>query len=115
MRAANMLKDDSFDIKHSVGGIIDVEFLVQYLVLNCANKNHQLADNKGNIELLRRLGSLKIIDKDLATKTTIAYREYRRLQHALKLQGATQMHVNAQLVGEHIAAVSALWHQVLLK
>ena len=114
MRAAQTFMSGMFDIKHSVGGIIDVEFLVQYLVLIHANKHSQLIENKGNIALLKRLGVLQIIDKDLAEKTAIAYREYRRMQHALKLQGATQMRVELKAVSEHARAVKALWNQVFL-
>ena len=114
MRAAQTFMSGMFDIKHSVGGIIDVEFLVQYLVLINANKHSQLIENKGNIALLKRLGVLQIIDKNLAEKTAIAYREYRRMQHALKLQGATQMRVELKAVSEHARAVKALWNQVFL-
>ena len=112
MRAAQTFVADMFDIKHSAGGIIDVEFLVQYLVLIHSNKNQQLTENKGNIALLKRLGALKIIDKDLAEKNAIAYRDYRRIQHALKLQGASQMRVESSLVSEPASAVKALWMQV---
>ncbi len=112
MRAAHTFVAGMFDIKHSVGGIIDVEFLVQYLVLIHANKNPQLTENKGNIALLKRLGSLNIIDVDLAEKTAIAYREYRRIQHSLKLQGASHMRVEMAEASEHASAVKTLWQQV---
>ena len=112
MRAAQTFINGMFDVKHSVGGIIDVEFLVQYLVLIHANKYPQLTDNKGNIALLKRLGALQIIDNDLAEKTAVAYREYRRMQHALKLQGATQMRVDFSHVSTHSSTVNALWNQV---
>ncbi len=101
-----------FDIKHSVGGIIDIEFLVQYLVLIHAHQYPQLIKNIGNIALLKRLGALQMIDLDLAEKTAIAYREYRRMQHTLKLQGATHMRVEMGAVSEHENAVKALWNQV---
>ena len=112
MRAAQTFMTGMFDIKHSAGGIIDVEFLVQYLVLIHSNKHKQLTENKGNIALLKRLGTLKVIDMDLAEKVVIAYREYRRMQHALKLQGAAHMRVEDALVSEHASAVKALWSQV---
>ena len=112
MRAAQTFINGMFDVKHSVGGIIDVEFLVQYLVLIHANKYPQLTNNKGNIALLKRLGALQIIDNDLAEKTAVAYREYRRMQHALKLQGATQMRVDYSQVSTHASTVNALWIQV---
>ena len=112
MRAAQIFVAGLFDIKHSVGGIIDVEFLVQYLVLAYAKKHSQLTGNIGNIGLLKLLASLNIIDHDLAEKVVLAYRDYRRMQHALKLQGAPHMRVALTLVSEHANAVKALWDKV---
>jgi glutamate-ammonia-ligase adenylyltransferase len=112
MRAAQTFVTGMFDIKHSVGGIIDVEFLVQYLVLLHAQKNPQLTENIGNIGLLNVLGEMKIIDKNDAKKVADAYREYRCMQHALKLQGAPHMRVEATSASAHMAAVKDLWSQV---
>ncbi len=101
-----------FDIKHDAGGIIDVEFLVQFLVLSHANKHPELTENIGNIALLKMLASLDIIETKEAENVAIAYREYRKIQHALKLQGVTHSRVETVLVAAHIAAVSVFWKQV---
>lgn len=101
-----------FDIKHNTGGIIDVEFLVQYCVLAHAKQYPQLTENIGNIALLKLLASLNIINHDLAVKVVLAYRDYRRLQHSLKLQGAPHMRVETISVSAHITAVKALWSEV---
>ena len=101
-----------FDIKNSTGGIIDVEFLVQFLVLAHAKQYPQLTENIGNIALLKLLASLNIIEHNLAEKVVLAYRDYRRLQHALKLQGAPHMRVETISVSVHITAVKALWREV---
>ena len=114
MRAAQTFVAELFDIKHSTGGIIDVEFLVQFLVLAHSKQYPQLTDNIGNIALLKLLASLNIIEHNLAEKVVLAYRDYRRLQHALKLQGAPHMRVETISVSAHIAAVKALWQQVFL-
>ena len=98
-----------FELKNGVGGIIDVEFLVQFLVLAHAKQYPQLTNNIGNIALLKLLASLSIIETDAAEKVALAYREYRKMQHALKLQGVTQTRVEAALVTEHIVAVTVLW------
>ena len=45
MRAAQSIPKDTFDLKHSDGGIIDVEFLVQYLVLAHAKTHTELTKN----------------------------------------------------------------------
>ena len=42
-----------FDLKHDRGGIIDVEFIVQYLVLAHAHAHAELTGNIGNLALLK--------------------------------------------------------------
>ena len=112
MRAAQHLSASEFDIKHSVGGIIDVEFLVQYLVLAHAQKHPQLTENIGNIALLRMLAKLNIIESDLAEQNVVAYREFRHIQHKLKLQGASHLRVALSEVSNYAVSVSALWQHV---
>ena len=112
MRAANKVKADLFDLKHSEGGIIDVEFLVQFLVLKYAHQHPTLAENMGNIALLQTCATLEIIEVNLANKTADAYREYRRLQHGIRLQGIAQAKVEPAQVLNHADAVKALWQSV---
>jgi glutamate-ammonia-ligase adenylyltransferase len=114
MRAAQTQTAGMFDLKQSVGGIIDVEFLVQYLVLSHAKQHPQLTGNIGNIALLRLLASLNIIDQELAEKSVLAYREYRHMQHILKLQGITNNKIETSLVTQYVEPVTALWRQVFL-
>jgi glutamate-ammonia-ligase adenylyltransferase len=112
MRSAQHIEANMFDIKHSIGGIIDVEFLVQYLVLAHAKQYPQLTGNIGNIGLLKLLASINIIDQDLADKAVLTYRDYRHTQHMLKLQGAAHLRVEVSAVSEHATAVKALWQKV---
>ena len=112
MRAANVNKSNLFDLKHSAGAIIDVEFMVQYLVLAHAAQHAELTHNFGNISLLKTLGALEIIDESLAENVANAYREYRRLQHAARLQGDMQAKVEIALVQKHADAVKRLWQAV---
>lgn len=114
MRQSQHLNADLFDLKHSAGGIIDVEFIVQYCVLANAAQYPELTQNLGNIALLARLGVLDIIDKKLAQQTADAYREYRRLQHAARLQGDMQAKVELVQLEVHANAVINLWKQVFL-
>jgi len=114
MRASLHIDADIFDIKHSVGGIIDVEFLVQYLVLAHARNYPQLTGNIGNIGLLKLLASLNIITQESAEKVVLAYHNYRSMQHQLKLQGAVHLRVEAALASTHVASVIALWKIVFV-
>ncbi len=112
MRSAQQLQADVFDLKHSVGGIIDVEFLVQYLVLHHAPHHPELTANIGNIGLLGLMASLGIVDAALAESVAAAYREFRHIQHMLKLQGAAKITVPMDDVAQHAEKVKALWEQV---
>ncbi len=112
MRASHKPHAGQFDIKQDAGGIIDVEFLVQFLVLSHAKQHPELTKNIGNIALLRLLASLNIIEDEIAENVVIAYREYRKMQHALKLQGVTHSRVETSLVTAHAKAVVALWNYV---
>ncbi len=112
MRQAQHLNADLFDLKHSPGGIIDVEFIVQYLVLANAIAHIELTANIGNIALLAYLGEKGIIDQNLASQTADAYRQYRRLQHAARLQGDMQAKVNFAEIEMHAKAVNTLWQAV---
>jgi len=112
MRHAQKLNADLFDLKQSAGGIIDVEFIVQYLVLAHAAQHAVLTQNLGNIGLLNQLATLDIIDAELAQQVGDAYREFRRLQHASRLQGDLQAKVAYQQVDAHVKAVITLWKRV---
>jgi glutamate-ammonia-ligase adenylyltransferase len=104
--------DTHFGLKHDPGGIIDVEFIVQYLVLGHAHRHASLTGNLGNIALLRMAGELGLIDPAQAAAAGNAYREYRRLQHARRLSATPKAPVERDQVETHIAAVRALWQAV---
>ena len=101
-----------FDIKHDAGGIVDVEFVVQALVLAHAAQYPPLADNVGNLALLDRAGALGLIPRELAHAAADAYRAYRNAQHAQRLQGAEKARIAAAPFAADIAAVKALWDVV---
>jgi [glutamine synthetase] adenylyltransferase / [glutamine synthetase]-adenylyl-L-tyrosine phosphorylase len=80
-----------FDIKHNRGGIIDVEFIVQYLVLGFAHRHPALTGNIGNIALLKLAAELGLITSQSAENCRIAYREYRRIQHRQRLNSDNEL------------------------
>jgi glutamate-ammonia-ligase adenylyltransferase len=98
-----------FDVKHDRGGIIDVEFIVQYLVLRFAHSHPELTRNAGNLALLRLAGELGLIPAELAEQVRDTYREYRLLQHQLRLQGGAHARTDPAQVEEHAGAVKRLW------
>lgn len=112
MREGHPNKTDLFDIKHDAGGIVDVEFIVQYLVLAHARMHQELTENRGNIALLGYAAKLGLIPEALAVRVADAYRELRRSQHALRLQGAAESRVALESVADDAAAVRELWKTV---
>lgn len=103
---------ETFGLKHDPGGIVDVEFIVQYLVLGHAAKHCELTGNLGNIALLRIAGELGLIDPAQARAAGDAYREYRRLQHQRRLSATPRAPVPRAGIESHIAAVDTLWQAV---
>jgi glutamate-ammonia-ligase adenylyltransferase len=102
-------RSELFDLKHDAGGMIDIEFIVQYLVLRHAAEHPGLTANAGNIALLRMAGGLGLIDAALAGAVADAYRELRRLQHQVRLQGHEDARVEPGQVADHAANVVRLW------
>ncbi len=103
---------DRFDIKHDEGGMVDIEFIVQTLVLRYSHDHGELTGNLGNIALLRIAGELGLIDGHLAQQVGDAYREYRRRQHAERLSGAASARVAPEECAQARAAVMQLWQDV---
>ena len=112
MLAAHPNSSGLFDVKHDRGGIIDVEFIVQYLVLAHARAHSALTGNIGNLALLKLAATLDLIPAEAADNVHAAYREYRRLQHALRLRGNAYARVERESAAREIGAVSALWARV---
>ncbi len=102
-------RSEKFDLKHDAGGMVDVEFIVQYLVLRHGASHPALLDNAGNIALLGRAADAGLFDAQSALELADAYRRYRRLQHALRLDGAKYARVEPDEVAGEAAAVRQAW------
>jgi glutamate-ammonia-ligase adenylyltransferase len=105
------LRDTVFDLKHDPGGLVDVEFVVQFLVLGYSHAHPELTGNKGNIALLKMAADAGLIPVELAETVRNAYRDYRRMQHGLRLNG-TKARVAPEEVGDRVTAVRELWRWV---
>jgi glutamate-ammonia-ligase adenylyltransferase len=101
-----------FDVKHDRGGIIDVEFCVQYLVLGYSHVHAELTGNIGNLALLKLAGQLGLIPAALADAAHASYREFRRLQHQVRLQGETYARVPREKTAGLVEPVRLLWATV---
>ena len=104
-----------FDLKHDPGGMVDIEFIVQYLVLAHTHEHPELIRNLGNITLLRMAGSMGFIDAGPAGRVADAYRTFRQIQHRLRLNGAERARIEPEAVKQEIEAVRRLWQSVFVQ
>ena len=113
VRAAHpQRRSDVFDVKHSPGGMVDVEFVVQYLVLAHAARHRALVDNAGNIALLERAEQAGLLPTGLGHGAADAYRELRRTQHRARLnEEPTELALSE--LSQARQSVLQLWQQVL--
>jgi len=112
MRDARPNRSELFDLKQDEGGMIDIEFIVQYLVLQHASRYPELTGNIGNIALLHLAGKLGLVDAELATVVADAYRDMRKWQHQLRLQGLEQARIEPAKVAALAAKVKQLWQTI---
>ncbi|NBY72294.1 MAG: bifunctional [glutamate--ammonia ligase]-adenylyl-L-tyrosine phosphorylase/[glutamate--ammonia-ligase] adenylyltransferase [Betaproteobacteria bacterium] len=111
VRAAHPVKAGLFDVKHSPGGMVDVEFAVQFLVLSQSCRHPGLTANIGNIALLLLAQDLGLLPQGLGSAAADAYRELRRLQHHARLNEAPTQLI-APAAGPEQSVVKALWQAV---
>ena len=85
VRAAHPVRGRQFEVKHSPGGMVDIEFAVQYLVLSQGCHHPEMLDNVGNIALLLRAAACGLLPAGVGEQAAIAYRGLRHLQHQARL------------------------------
>lgn len=76
----------SFDLKQDTGGMVDIEFMVQYLVLLRSHEYPALAGWTDNVRLLETLTQTGVLDGETAQILKVAYLAYRSAAHRLSLQ-----------------------------
>jgi glutamate-ammonia-ligase adenylyltransferase len=113
MHDAHPNRSGQFDLKHDAGGMIDIEFIVQYLVLAYASSHPDMTGDIGNIALLKLAGECRLIDSTLAISVADAYRQFRKLQHQIRLKGADKARVELDTVASQRASVEQLWWHVM--
>lgn len=103
-------RDKHFNIKKDPGGITDIEFLVQYLILAHAHRHPELVTWSDNIRQLESLQQAGILPAETAEGLADCYRTLRDHIHALSLQ-EQEAHVAINQLGEEQAFVRAAWQR----
>ncbi len=98
------------ELKHTRGGIVDVEFIVQYLILAYSREHPDFLKNLGNFALLMRAGALGIFDEDIAAQVAKAYLVYREQQHLARNNNQLKTWVAENALSDERHAVIAAWN-----
>jgi glutamate-ammonia-ligase adenylyltransferase len=100
-----------FNIKHDIGGMVDIEFIVQYLILAHAAEYPELTANSGNIALLAIAAKLDLIDQASSFKVSEVYRHLRLIQHQMRLNNQTLGLIERKVIDT--SPVIDLWKAIL--
>ena len=103
---------ENFHIKQGTGGLVDIEFMVQYAVLRWAHEFPDLTEWTDNARLLERLSEHRLLPQGAADQLWNAYQVYRGVVHRRSLQEAGSVVPIGQLAEER-AMVSDIWASVM--
>jgi glutamate-ammonia-ligase adenylyltransferase len=103
-----------FDLKQGVGGIVDIEFMVQYTVLRWAHNHPDLLAWTDNIRLLGTLSGLGLLSGNTAERLMGIYKVLRAAYHRSALQDRPPLVESGKLVEER-AMVQDIWSCLMLE
>ena len=102
-----------FQLKHDEGGMVDIEFMVQYGVLAHAHRWPDLLMHTDNIRILDGFELQAILSTSQAQDLREAYQVMRALEHRLTLQNQAGQ-VSSDELCEHRQKVMAMWEAMML-
>ncbi len=104
---------DIFDLKQDNGGIVDIEFIVQYLVLLRSYEYNELIKWTDIVRLLETLKGTRIISDHTAHILKIAYLTFRSAIHQLNLQEKPAKVPNNKFRGMR-ESVTEIWNKIMV-
>jgi glutamate-ammonia-ligase adenylyltransferase len=101
-----------FDLKQMPGGLIDLEFLVQYWLLLSAHDAPQVVYYSDHIRQLQSLAQASVLREEVVSQLIDIYRLYRQSVHTLTVAGKRPLPADYQ---EALQFVTAQWHTVFCR
>lgn len=111
MAAAHPPQEDGFDVKHDRGGIVDIEFMVQYWVLAWAHAHPDVTQPRDNIHIMEALATRGLIPRDWADALAQAYRRCLSVEQRLKLMERGARVPRAEFEST-AATVLTIWNEI---
>ncbi|WP_114800796.1 bifunctional [glutamate--ammonia ligase]-adenylyl-L-tyrosine phosphorylase/[glutamate--ammonia-ligase] adenylyltransferase [Moraxella canis] len=104
-------RQDLDNVKLGVGGIRDIEFIVQAFALIYGGHHVRIAENPACLDCLAVLTELDYIDKDESKQLAAAYRFLRRLEHAIQARHDQQTQCLPSNPDEMLAIAQTLGYE----
>ena len=105
----NSPENTEFHLKQDAGGIVDIEFMVQYAVLAWSHQHPTLNEWTDNIRILESLQNIGFIEAGQANQLIEIYQSYRAFSHRLALQQRSSSVIEGEPFVMERQQVKALW------
>ncbi|MBU2874053.1 bifunctional [glutamate--ammonia ligase]-adenylyl-L-tyrosine phosphorylase/[glutamate--ammonia-ligase] adenylyltransferase [Marinobacter salexigens] len=105
-------QEETFHIKHDAGGIVDMEFMVQYLMLAWCELHPELTQWSDNIRQMEELGRAGVLPVSDAEKLREAYIALRSSIHRRALQNLNSQVAGGAFVDERVY-IRSVWQKVM--
>jgi glutamate-ammonia-ligase adenylyltransferase len=109
-RIAQAAGDDA-DLKRGVGGIVDIEFMVQYLVLAYASEHAELCEFTDNVRILEAAARAGVLSDTQSSLLTEAYLALRAERHRTALDIVDDERAR-EVLDQHRDGVRGIWEQL---
>ncbi len=105
--------EDKIDLKQDAGGLADIEFIVQYLVLAYAEKHPELIEFTDNIRQLEAATREGLLDETHGVQLKEHYLAFRTYVHRQALQGYGKRLIENAELAQRRHEVRSIWQHVL--
>ncbi len=105
--------ENKFHLKQDAGGIVDIEFMVQYAVLAWAHSHPELLSYTDNIRILESLEQSKLLDTQEVSQLIEAYKAFRTVGHRRTLQQLSNVIGADKLIAQRENVIT-LWQKLVL-
>ena len=106
--------DTVFDLKQGQGGIVDIEFMMQFLVLSYAYSYPKLCEYSDNLRILEVASSVGLLSPAESESLLDAYKTYRSKYHRVALQNEKPL-VSHDCYLPQRKAVQTVWQKLMLE